>query len=307
MLGLFEATGREARPAGSYGVSMAIKSLGILKRMQDTASRLWGTGRRWTPGEIAWAFLTGPDGQEVRFTDDGWAWRHSDYMVILASNPASIVEGLPLWVPEFAVQACDGDQALRTVLQREGYREVANAPFDLDMRLATATAAVPALPDGYLVRPADETDDLLGVHRAAWRPADLPFALGCAPPVDPEATSSLTESALTAAQNAWPYRRDLHVVAEAPDGRLAGSCIAWLDPATGVAAIEPLGVHPEHRRRGLAGALCLHAARLVAAAGGHELVIHPRGDAAYPAARGAYLRCGFVEADRTRIYARPWS
>jgi hypothetical protein len=220
---------------------MAITSLGTLKRMQDTASRLWGPGRRWTPGEIAWAFLTGPAGQEVRFADDGWAWRHGDYMVVLASNPASIVEGLPRWVPEVAVQACDGDAALRAVLQREGYREVANAPFDLDMRLATATAAVPALPDGYVVRPADEADDLLGVHRAAWRPADLPFALGCTSPVDPEATSSLTASALAAVQNAWPYRRDLHVVAEAPDGRLAGSCIAWLDPATGVAAIEPLG------------------------------------------------------------------
>jgi hypothetical protein len=34
-------------------------------------------------------------------------------------------------------------------------------------------------------------------------------------------------------------------------------------------------------------------------------VIHPRGDAAYPAARGAYKRCGFIEVDRTRIYARP--
>ncbi|HEY3957051.1 MAG TPA: hypothetical protein VGM53_27095 [Streptosporangiaceae bacterium] len=35
------------------------------------------------------------------------------------------------------------------------------------------------------------------------------------------------------------------------------------------------GSVPRHRRRGLAGALCLHAARLVHAAGGRELVIHP--------------------------------
>jgi len=60
------------------------------------------------------------------------------------------------------------------------------------MRLAVTGAALPVLPDGYLVRSADDGDDLLGVHRAAWRPADLPFAPGCAPPFDPHATSSLT-------------------------------------------------------------------------------------------------------------------
>ena len=36
------------------------------------------------------------------------------------------------------------------------------------------------------------------------------------------------------------------------------------------------------RWQGLAGALCVHAARLVHAAGGTEVVVHPRGDAGYP-------------------------
>jgi GNAT superfamily N-acetyltransferase len=283
---------------------MAATSLGTLRRMQDAASRLWGPGRRWTPGEVAWAFLTGTDDQEVRFADDGWAWRHGDYVAIVAAGPARIVHGLRQWSAELWVQAADDDEALRAALHRAGYREVVSAPFDVDMRLAVATATVPVLPGGYRVRSAEEDDDLLGVHRAAWRPGDLPFAPGCMPPFDPQASGSLTASALAAVQSAWPYRHDLHVVAEAPDSSLAASCIAWLDSAAGTAAVEPLGVVPEHRHRGLAGALCLHAARLVAAAGGHELVIHPRGDAAYPAPRGAYLRCGFAEAGRTRIYAR---
>jgi predicted N-acetyltransferase YhbS len=225
-------------------------------------------------------------------------------VAILADDPANAVRDLAQWSPELRVQAADSDEALRAVLHRAGYREVVHAPFDLDMRLAATATTMPVLPDGYLVRSPAERDDLLGVQRSAWRPPDLPFAPGCMPPFDSQATSSLTASVLAAVQKAWPYRRDLHVVAEAPDGSLAASCIAWLDPVTGVAAIEPLGVCPEHRRRGLAGALCLHAARLVAAAGGHELVIHPRGDPAYPAPRGAYLRCGFAEAGRTRIYAR---
>jgi ribosomal protein S18 acetylase RimI-like enzyme len=282
----------------------ATATTGVLRRMQDTASRLWGRGRRWTPGEIAWSFMTDTEEQDVLCCDDGWAWDHGDYIAVLAGNPAPIVEGLPGWVKEPRVQASDGDAVLREVLDRAGFREVAGAAFDVDLRLATAAAA-PSLPPGYLVRSAGETDDLLGAHRAAWRPADLPFAPGFAPQFDPEASSSLAASALAAVQRTWPYSRDLHVVAEAPDGSLAASCIAWLDPVTGVAAIEPLGVHPDHRRRGLAGALCLQAASLVAAAGGHELVIHPRGDVAYPAARRAYQKCGFAAVDRTRIYARP--
>lgn len=108
--------------------------------------------------------MTSTDDQEVRFADDGWAWRHGDYVAILAADPARIVHGLPQWSAELRVQAADGDEALRAELHRAGYREVVNAPFDVDMRLATATAIMPVLPGGCRVRSADEDDDLLGVH-----------------------------------------------------------------------------------------------------------------------------------------------
>jgi GNAT superfamily N-acetyltransferase len=282
---------------------MAVTSPGALRRMQDIASQLWRSGCRWTAGELAWAFLTDPGEQEVRFFDEGWAWLRDDRAVIVASAPGAVAGVIANWTPGL-VQVTDGDEVLRSALDKQGYREVVNAPYDLDMRLAAASAPLPVLPASYLVHSAGDGDDLLGVHRAAWRPADLPFAPGCAPPFDPQATSSLTAPVLAAVQSTWPYRRDLHIVAEAPDGSLAASCIAWLDPVTGVAAIEPLGVRPGHRRQGLAGALCLHAAQLIRSAGGDELVIHPRGDAAYPAPRAAYQRCGFAVVGRTYTYAR---
>ena len=123
------------------------------------------------------------------------------------------------------------------------------------------------------------------------------------PAFSTDAASSFDAAKLAAVQAADGYRADLHVVVGAPDGSLAASCIAWFDPPTGVAAIEPLGVRAEHRNRGLAGAMCLHAARLVRDAGGHELVIHPRGDAAYPAPRNAYRRVGFEPVGRASLYA----
>jgi predicted N-acetyltransferase YhbS len=273
--------------------------------MQDAASRLWGPGRRWTPGEIAWALLTAPAAQDVWLIADGWAWRQDGCLVVLASDPAAVLETVRGWAPGLPVQVPDGDGVLLRALHGAGYREATAAPFNLDLRLATPDAPSPVLPHGYLIRSAHPDDDLVSVHRAAWRPADLPFATGYAPPVPSEATSSFTAAMLAAVQATWPYRQDLHLVVQAPDGSLAASCITWLDPDTGVAAIEPLGVRPGHRRLGLAGALCLHAARLVDQAGGQELVIHPRGDPAYPAPRGAYLRCGFTPVGRTRIYALP--
>jgi GNAT superfamily N-acetyltransferase len=240
----------------------------------------------------------------VRIFGTGWAWKQPDYLVVLAADPETVLEALA-WAGDVPVQVPDGDVVLRNAVSEAGYVELTDAPFDVDLRLSTATVTAPKVPHRYIVRSVQQGDDLVEVHRASWRPADLPFAPGHAPSFSPAATSSLTAEMLTDVEAAWLYRRDLHILVEAPDRVLAASCIAWLDPTAGTAAIEPLGVRPEYRRRGLAGALCVHAAQLVHAAGGTEVVVHPRGDAGYPAPLGAYLRCGFRKVGRTRLYARP--
>jgi ribosomal protein S18 acetylase RimI-like enzyme len=283
---------------------MSAAMLTELQQMQAIAGRLWRARRNWwTAGEIAWTYLTGPHEQRVRLFREGWAWQQPDYLAILTMDAETIVAALD-WASSTQVQVPDDDVLLREVLGRRSYSEVPDVPFDLDMRMATAGAAPPPLLDGYIVRSALPGDDLVEVHRASWRPADLPFAANRGPTFDSAAASSFTAELLTKIEVAWPYRRDLHVVVQAPDGTLAASCIAWLDAATGIAAIEPLGVRPEHRRRGLAVALCRHAAQLVDQAGGRELLIHARGDAAYPGPRGAYMRCWFRTVGRTRLYGR---
>ena len=247
--------------------------------------------------------LTDPDGLDVRFVGEGFVWRQADYSVIVATRPDEVREMLTA-VAGDAIQVADGDLVLLETLRGAGYQPVPDSPFDLDVRLATTAITTVALPAGYGVRSASPEDDLVAVHRAAWRPADLPFARGHMPAFSADATSSFDAANLAAVQAADGYRADLHVVVTAPDGSLAASCIAWFEPLTGTAAIEPLGVRAEHRKRGLAGALCLHAARLVRDSGGHELIIHPRGDAAYPAPRNAYRRVGFEPVGRASLYAQ---
>ena len=269
-------------------------------RMQAAAADLWGPGRRWTPGEIAWATITEPPGQ-VSFIGDGWAWRQDDYVAIVVTGVEE-ARAAVAWAAGDPVQLVDGDTLLLDALLSSGYRENVDAAYDLDVRLTARGSGRMEIPEGFVLRSARSDDDLVGVHRRSWRPSDLPFAAGHRPRIDEDATSSFSVDTMARIAASPLYRPDLHVVAEAPDGSLAGSCITWIDEANATAAIEPLGVVPEHRRRALAGALARFAAERAVDAGAAETIIHPRGDAAYPAARGAYRQAGFRQVGRTRIY-----
>lgn len=122
--------------------------------------------------------------------------------------------------------------------------------------------------------------------------------------VSPELTSKFNTEKFEAVQRAWLYDPDLDLVVEGPDGNFAGCCTVWWDPSLGVAEIEPLGVLPEHRRRGLAAALCFEAGALVGVRGGHEVFIHtgPRDD--YPAPAATYTSIGFSTVKRGTTWRR---
>jgi GNAT superfamily N-acetyltransferase len=169
-----------------------------------------------------------------------------------------------------------------------------------------ASPAGPARPAGYRIRGvrAGELDARVEAHRAAWRPATLPWPADVLPTVSPEATSRFTMSHYEQVRRTWLYDQDLDLVVEAPDGTLAACCIAWWDPAAGCAEIEPLGVVPDHRRRGLATAMCWEVAARVAALGGNQVFINtsPRPD--YPAPAQTYLAAGFEVVSRGHLYRR---
>jgi mycothiol synthase len=56
-------------------------------------------------------------------------------------------------------------------------------------------------------------------------------------------------------QNAPLYRRDLDLVATAPDGAIAAFCTIWFDDVTRSAVFEPVATIPAHQKRGLGKAL----------------------------------------------------
>jgi GNAT superfamily N-acetyltransferase len=74
----------------------------------------------------------------------------------------------------------------------------------------------------------------------------------------------------------------------------------WLDDESGVALVEPVGCRPEHRRRGLAGAVSLAALNAARELGGTTGLVRPRGDDDYPEPGRVYRGLGFVPGPRTR-------
>ena len=99
-------------------------------------------------------------------------------------------------------------------------------------------------------------------------------------------------------QRAPLYRRDLDLVAVAPDGELAGFCTVWFDEATRTAAFEPVGTHPAHQRKGLGKALLAEGLRRVQRLGATLTTV-----GSYSHAAGAlYASVGFTEYD----LSEPW-
>ena len=291
-----------------------------LGAMQALASRRWGPRAWWHPGGMAWQVATEQDAaaREMRTwgasEPQAWGWAYQPDVLMLLVDPEA--PGLATQVLEWfddvntgrapRVDVADGDTAAISALRAAGFTQLSDQPFAVDQR-CSATSGTVRLPSGYVLRDATTVSEEVRVnaHREAWLPSALPFAPGHQREVAAGATSGFDATKLRKAQSLWPYDPARDFVITTTDAEPAACCTVWLDDETGAAEIEPLGVVPAHRRRGLARALCHAALDAVARAGGAEVVIRPRGDAAYPAPRAAYAAAGFVTVNRTRTYGRP--
>jgi ribosomal protein S18 acetylase RimI-like enzyme len=140
----------------------------------------------------------------------------------------------------------------------------------------------PVLPEGFRFRTADEAGPEAAVraHLDAWAP------------------STYTAEAYQGVRQTAGYRGDLHILVEAPDGTMAASTIMWLDDTNRTAEFEPVGTHPDYRRRGLARAMLLRGMHLARAAGAIHTTVACLGAPGHPGARGLYYGIGFRELAR---------
>ncbi len=288
-----------------------------LAAMQRAVQRVWTPGARWHVGDLAWqwhsvgevaadprtSLWTGRDGEVV-----AWGRISGDAELDLFGEAAEVLA----WFDEVAglgaeITVMDAEAEVGVILEKAGYRVAEGAPFFEHCLLALDDSLpAPSLPDGYRVRALrgeDEAAARAAVHRAAWRPGRVGKLL--VPPVDlGEGESRVTTERYRSVMGAWPYRTDLDLVVEAPDGSFAAFALGWFDEVNRVGELEPVGTDPRHARQGLAAAVSLACLRAMRAAGAERAVVNPRGDDAYPVPGRLYRGLGFRPVARTVTYAR---
>lgn len=200
-------------------------------------------------------------------------------MLDLAEQRLSIESegGKRLWIWAHA-----DDPLRREELLRRGYTLAGDAEAQRWRRLDGEIPAA-SLPAGYSLRALGEDAELPARSWASWRA------------FHPEAPDSEYQGWewYRNLQRAPLYRRDLDLVAVAPGGEIAGFCTLWYDDVTRSAYYEPVGVVPEHQRRGLGKALMLEGLRRLQRLGA---VIAFVGSYAEPA-HALYASAGFTEFD----------
>ena len=100
-------------------------------------------------------------------------------------------------------------------------------------------------------------------------------------------------------QTAPLYRRDLDIVAIAPDGAVASFCTIWFDDVTRTAYFEPVGTAPVYQRRGLGKAVMCEGLRRLKRMGAAMAYV----GGYTPAANALYSSAGFTQY----ALSEPWA
>ncbi|MGY0233637.1 GNAT family N-acetyltransferase [Longispora urticae] len=276
-----------------------------LRAMQALTARLWSRRSQWTVGDLAWnrylhvgresewaTSLWEHDGEVV-----AWCWVREGGDLDLCVDPAhaDLVDEVLAWglaaldLARYEAQILDAEEHLAAGLLRAGFTAATDGPFFLHTGRDLLDLPTPVLPEGFTVRPVRGAADAARwaeVHQAAFHPSRV------------TAESYLNVTA------AWPYRAGFDHVVVAPDGRFAAYCLGWYDEANRVGEFEPVGTHPDFRRRGLARAVCASVLHAFRAAGAETAIVHCRGDDDYPQALALYTDLGFEGYARTVTYTR---
>ena len=88
------------------------------------------------------------------------------------------------------------------------------------------------------------------------------------------------------------YRPDLDLAVIAPDGTFAAYATVWWEPVNRYIIFEPVGTHPDHRRRGLASAVMAEGLRRTAVLGAETAYV---GSGAGKPSNVLYESLGFTE------------
>ena len=177
-----------------------------------------------------------------RATDSLLDWAHSNL------GGESVTFGrrvLGLYVSDF-------DNYLEQRVAERGYEPQPDIVEEHARYVIDKPVEVAELPEGFRLQSLADDNNLEKINRALWRGFDHP-----GPPPEDEIEGRKH------AQQAPNFRKDLTIVAVAPNGDYAALSGMWTVPDNDVAYLEPVATDPTYRRMGLGTAVVQESLRRV--------------------------------------------
>lgn len=269
--------------------------------MQALVGELWrleGPKVENHVGDVAWQRFqhAGREGEwRIRLWEEdaepvAWAWVRRPPTLQHEIHPrhrgGALHEELIAWFEEVVegeelrVFSLSTDTERLAFLRSCGYEVDPDAKEFVYHACELSEVSSPAVPEGYRLRTVgpDDLEQRVELHQVVWAP------------------SRVTVESYVNLQAAWPYRLDLDCVVVSPDGSFAAYAHAWLDPDNRVGELEPVGTHPDHRRRGLASAVCRFAHQRLREEGAELAIVY---SLAGSDATALYESIGMREHDRS--------
>lgn len=179
------------------------------------------------------------------------------------------------------------DTNAKSLLESRGFGSTETVLSQYVQRLGTRSLPQPSLPQGYRLRSMRGEEDLerrVEVHRRAFEP------------------SQMSIDKYRRLQSMPHYRLEHDLVVEGAGGEFAAFTMAWWDPVGRVGELEPVGTHPDHRRKGLGQAVNLAALNLFAELGADWALVFS--GTANAASEALYRSVGFERSGLHRRYER---
>lgn len=220
-------------------------------RFMDDHTALWETDR----GEIAGVVTIEHADPTHSAFGEFFIQRHPDHPGLIPSM-LEYAEG-NLAHPEtrqLFIYADPADEVLVSKLVDRGFkpdpeRAANESIFDLTRQ---PLPDAPALPAGFRLQAMLDDNDIAKRCEAFGRGFNHPDPLEWPSPRSYELLQTMPD-----------YDPEQDIVVAAPDGRFVAFCLIWRDQPNKLASLEPVGTHPNFRRKGLAREAIYEAMRRV--------------------------------------------
>jgi len=177
------------------------------------------------------------------------------------------------------------DEPLQQLVRERGYTQDTENPEGHSSFLISGPPE-PQLPPGFFFRTMADSNDIELRREVFGRAFNHP---------DPRDWPSAF--AYEELQRAPDYRKDLDLYIVGPGGQYVACCIVQYDERNRVGMLEPVGTHPDFRRRGLGRAVVLEGIQRAALLGAQR--VNVGADVEF------YLAIGFERTHVAHIWTKP--